>query len=241
MIKTPLLSLALNVYNEENNLERIYNECDNILKKAKIPHEIIFIEGGSTDNSWKILKNLKENNENCIAIQAGWAPGEKINAGMKIARGKYFGYMCSDGQDNPDVIPEYIKLLENGKADFVKARRKNRDTIERKLISIVYNHLCRYLFNLKLRDINMHPKIFKRDLVKGIDLISRCESVDLEIVLRAQKKGYKIIELPIEERVREGGKSSVNPRVALKMFVDILSYKWGSKGKALSNDKSYAK
>src|SRR5437868_7137930 len=118
MTKIPLLSLALNVYNEEDNLEKIYNECDTVLKKAKIPHEIIFIEGGSTDNSWKILKALSKKNENCIAIQAESAPGQKINAGIKIARGKYFGYMCSDGQDNPEVIPEYIKLLEDGKADF---------------------------------------------------------------------------------------------------------------------------
>lgn len=231
---TPLLSLALNVYNEEDNLERVYNEIDSVLKKAKIPHEIIFVEGGSKDNSWKILKNLEKKNENCIAIQSEWSPGQKINAGMKIARGKYFGYMCSDGQDNPNVIPEYIKILESGKADFVKARRKNRDTLQRKLISVVYNHLCKYLFNLNLQDINMHPKIFNRDLVKGIDLISISESVDLEIVLRAKQKGYKVIERPIEERVREGGKSSVNLKVALKMFLDILSYRFGEKRKLLS-------
>lgn len=232
----PLLSLALNVYNEEKNINNIYNECKAVLRKAKIPYEIIFIEGGSTDNSWKILQKLAKENEDCRVIQAQWLPGQKLNAGMKIARGKYFGYMCSDGQDNPDVIPQMFKLLEDKKADFVKGRRIDRKFWERKMISVIYNQLCRILFNLSLRDINMHPKIFNRELVKGINLLSRCESVDLEIVLRAQKKGYKIVEIPVVERVREGGRSSVNLRVALKMFVDILSYKWGKKKMQLKRD-----
>lgn len=236
MIKktSPLVSLALNVYNEEINIDKIYKECKDVLKKAKIPHEIIFIEGGSSDNSWKILQNLAKKNKDCIVLQAEKGPGQKINAGMKVARGKYFGYMCSDGQDNPGVIPQFIKLLEEKKADFVKARRVERDGWQRRLISRVYNKLAGILFGMDLIDINMHPKVFKRELVKGVNLISRCESVDLEIVLRAHKKGYKIIEIPVRERIRKGGKSSVNIKVALKMFLDIISYKWGSKNKALN-------
>jgi hypothetical protein len=142
--------------------------------------------------------------------------------------------MCSDGQDNPNVIPRFIKLLEDSKADFVKARRINRVFWERKIISRVYNALAGLLFGLDLSDINMHPKIFRRELVKGGELISIGESVDLEVVLRAQKKGYKIVEIPVKERVREGGKSSVNPSVAFRMFKDMLSYKWGRKSQMLS-------
>lgn len=230
----PLISLALNVYNEEKNIDNIYRECKSVLKKAKISYEIIFIEGGSSDNSWKILQNLAKKNSDCKVIQAEMGPGQKINAGMKIAKGKYFGYMCSDGQDDPCVIPEYIKILEENKADFVKGKRVDRMYWQRRIISRGYNDLAGFLFGLNLFDINMHPKIFRRDLVKGVDLISRCESVDLEIVLRAHKKGYKIVEVPIKERIREGGKSSVNLKVALKMFLDIISYKWGSKNKALN-------
>lgn len=230
----PLISLALNVYNEEKNIDKIYKECKNVFKKAKIPYEIIFIEGGSNDNSWKLLQNLAKKDKDLKAIQAEMGPGQKINAGMKAARGKYFGYMCSDGQDDPGVIPEYIKLLEENRADFVKGKRVERMYWQRRIISRVYNRLARLLFGLKLRDINMHPKVFRRDLVKGVNLISRCESVDLEIVLRAHEKGYKIIERPIKERIREGGKSSVNIKVALKMFLDIISYKWGSKNKELN-------
>jgi len=231
----PLLSLSLNVYNEEKNIVKIYKECKEVFKKAKISYEIIFIEGGSSDNSWKILQNLAKKNKDCKILQAEMEPGKKLNAGMKIAKGKYFGYMCSDGQDNPDVLPKCVRMLEENKADFVKGKRVDRMYWQRRLISRVYNRLAGILFGLDLTDINMHPKVFRRELVKGIDLISRCESVDLEIVLRAQKKGYKIVEIPMKERIREGGKSSVNIKVALKMFVDILSYKWGNKGKSLNN------
>lgn len=236
MIKkiSPLVSLALNVYNEEKNIDNIYKECRSVFKKAKILYEIIFIEGGSSDNSWKILQNLAKKNKDVKVIQAEMGPGQKINAGMRAARGKYFGYMCSDGQDDPGVITEYIKLLEEKRADFVKGKRVERMYWQRRIISRVYNRLARVLFGLNLRDINMHPKVFRRELVKGINLISRCESVDLEIVLRAHKKGYKIVERPIKERIREGGKSSVNIKVAIKMFMDIVSYKWGNKSKMLN-------
>jgi len=229
----PLLSLSFNVYNEEKNLENVYRECKAVLKKAKISYEMIFIEGGSKDNSWKVLKNLAKKNKDCRVFQAEMEPGKKLNAGMKVARGKYFGYMCSDGQDNPNVLPRFIKLLEDNKADFVKARRIDRAYLERKIISRVYNFLAGIIFGMNFKDINMHPKVFRRELVKGINLLSRGESVDLEIVLRAQKRGYKIVEIPVRERVRAGGKSSVNLSVAVSMFLDILSYKWGSKSKKL--------
>ncbi len=232
--KVPLLSLALNVYNEEENIGKTYKECKEVLKKAKIPYEIILVEGGSTDNSWKILQRLARNNSDCKVFQAEMEPGKKLNKGMKVAKGKYFGYMCSDGQDDPNIIPKAIKLLEANKVDFVKGRRIDRAYWQRKVISRIYNFCCRMIFGLNLKDVNMHPKVFRREFVKGINLISSSESVDLEIVLRAQKKGYKIIELPIEERDREGGKSSVNINVAINMIRDMLSYKWGRKGKLLN-------
>jgi glycosyltransferase involved in cell wall biosynthesis len=230
----PLLSLSFNVYNEEDNLEEVFKECKGILDKAKISHEIIFVEGGSKDNSWKILQKIAKKNKDCKILQVDMEPGKKVNAGMKAAKGKYFGYMCSDGQDNPNIIPNCIKLLEEGKADFVKGNRVDRAYWQRKVISRIYNFCCRVIFGLNLRDVNMHPKVFRRELVKGIDLISSSESVDLEVVLRAQRKGYKIVELPVEERDRDGGKSSVNLTVAMKMIKDMLSYKWGNKGRALN-------
>lgn len=227
--KIPLLTLSLNVYNEEDNIETIYKECNDVLERAEISHEIFFVDAGSIDNSWKILQNLERKHKDCRIFQSERRPGKQVNTGMKHAMGKYFGYMCSDGQDNPEVIPTYIKLLEENKADFVKARRLDRIFWQRKVISRVYNKVADFLFGLNLRDINMHPKIFRRELVEGVNLISEGESLDLEIILRAHMKGYKIVEMPIEERKRAGGKSSVNSDVARRMIEDMVSYKWGSK------------
>jgi glycosyltransferase involved in cell wall biosynthesis len=234
--KTPLLSLSLNVYNEEENLESVYKEIKEVVKKIKIPYEIIFVEGGSHDNSWEILQNLAKKNKDVRVFQSDFGPGQKINTGMKKAKGKYFGYMCSDGQDNPKILPQCIKLLEENKADFVKGRRIERKFWQRRMMSRVYNRLADSLFGLHLQDINMHPKVFRRELVKGIDLISPGESVDLEIILRAHNKGYKIVELPVKDRIRSGGKSSVNSRVIYTMFRDILSYKWGKKSRLLKQN-----
>ena len=233
---SPLLSLMMTVYNEEKNLKRVYEKCRDILKKAKISYEIIFIEGGSNDNSWKILQDLAKKNKDCKVLQAEMEPGRKANAAIKIANGKYFAFMCSDGQDSPTVLPRCIRLLEEDKADFVKGKRNSRNNWQRKIISLIYNNLVKILFGMKINDINGHPKVFRSALLKGKKLLCINESVDLEIVLRAHSKGYRIVEVPVIEINRKGGKSSVNSLVVLKFLLDTISFKWGSKKSALSQN-----
>lgn len=231
----PVLSLILNVLNEEKNLERVYKECTVALKKAKIPYELLFVEGGSSDNSWKILQKLAKEDPNCKAVKAEFGPGQKIQAGIKVAKGKYIGFMCSDGQDDPAILPECIEALESSKADFVKGRRVNRSLkLKRKVLSWCYNEVTKRLFNLKLSDIDAHPKIFRRELVEGTELLSQKESIDLEMVIRAYYGRYKIYEVPVLERDRLKGRSSVNSSVMLNLAKDILSYRFGKKGRLLA-------
>ena len=227
--KNPSLSLMMGVYNEEQNIESVYREAKKVLLKAKIPFEIIFIEGGSTDNSYKILQNLSKKNKDCFVVKSNKSPGKKAEAGLRIARGKYASFMCSDGQDDPSMIPKAIKLLESNKADFVKGKRIKRTFIERKIISMVFNNLVRILHPIGINDINGHPKVFRKEFLKGVYFISEYESIDLEIMLRAHHRGYRVVEIPLVERTRKEGKSSTNFSVAFRIFTDIFSYKWGRK------------
>ena len=227
------LSVLMTVYNEEGNINRVYGETKNVLERAKITYEIILVEGGSVDNSFTVLKKLSKKEKNCIVMQAGKNPASKAEAGLKIAKGKYIAFMCSDGQDDPIVLPKLVKILEQNKADFVKGKRIKRTFIERKIISLFFNGLVKILFNLGIEDINGHPKMFKRNFLKNVHFVSEHESIDLEIMLRAYKNKLRVLEIPIKERKRKKGNSSINVLIAFKMFIDVFSYKWGEKGRLL--------
>lgn len=238
----PTLSLILNVYNEEKNITRVFDEITKILKNAKISNEIIFVEGGSTDNSYEVLKDLEKNNPTIVRVFKGkTSPGLKLMLGFKKAKGKYIGFMCSDGQDNPAIIPACIKLLEEKNADFVKGGRISRQYFKRLVISRIYNFVVRNLFGINSIDMNGHPKIFARKLLPLLQPESKNESIDLEIMLKAKMLGLKMVEIIVAERNRNEGGSSVSFAVIYKFIFDILSFKWGRKSREILKKKSFQK
>lgn len=233
--KIPLLSLILNVFNEEKNVEGVFYEIKKVLDISKISYELIFSESGSIDNSFKILKKIEKKYPEYVTVLKVKenTPGAKLQAGFKKAKGKYVGFMCSDGQDDPILIPKAIKLLEEGRADFVKGRRTNRENFKRHVISRCYNLIAFFLFGTNSSDINGHPKIFSRRFLSELKLTSKHESIDLEIFVKSKLLKLRIIEIPVLERIREGGGSSVGLKVILKFIWDMLSYRFGHKRKLL--------
>lgn len=238
----PTLSLILNVYNEEKNISSVFEEITKILNKAKIIYEIIFVEGGSTDNSFKILKRLETKNiKNVRVFKGEISPGSKLMLGFKKAKGKYVCFMCSDGQDNPTIIPMCIKLLEENSADFVKGGRISRQYLQRLVISRIYNFVVRAMFGIHSIDINGHPKVFSRRFLPLLELKSKNESIDLEIMLKAKMLGLKMVEIIVAERKRNEGGSSVGIKVIYKFIYDILSFKWGKNSREILQKKTFQK
>jgi len=233
--KIPLLSLILNVYNEEKNVEGVFYGIKKILDKSKISYEIIFSESGSMDNSYNILKKIEKKYPKLVSVLKVKenSPGAKLQAGFKKAKGKYIGFMCSDGQDDQSIIPKCIDILEKNSAKLVKGKRINRENFKRFVISKCYNLIAFILFGTNSSDINGHPKIFPREILPLLKLESKNESIDLEIFIKCKMLGFKIIELPVTEKIREEGDSTVGLKVILKFVKDMLSYKFGYKRKLL--------
>lgn len=231
-----LLSLILNVYNEEANIEIVFKEIIKILKKAKISYQIIFSESGSTDKSYEILKSIeKRYPKNVVVLKVKEnSPGAKLQAGFKKTKGKYVGFMCSDGQDDPEVLPKFIDILEKEHVRLVKGTRIKRENFKRLIISRLYNLFGFLLFGINSSDINGHPKIFLRELLPILKLQSKNESIDLEIFIKCKSMKYRIVEIPVCEKNREGGGSSVGMIVILKFIRDMLSFKFGKKSRLFS-------
>ncbi len=223
----PKLSMILFMYNEEKAIKSVVEELIGILEKNKISHQIILVEGGSTDNSFKIAKQLEKKYSQCIALKSGKLLGEKIIRGLKEVRGRYVGIMYSDGQVDPYVIPSFLKILDEKKADIVKGVRRGRKGLRRRITSLFFNAISRWLFSIQSKDINGHPKIFLSKLIPVLNLQIKDVTIDLEIMVKAKKLNLKIKEILVNERDRMGGSSSVRSIIALRTLAHILSYKWG--------------
>lgn len=223
--KRPRLSMVLSMFNEEKAIKPVVEELISILEKNKIPHQIILVEGGSADNSFKVAKQLEKKYPQCTALKYGKFLGEKIIRGLKEVKGKYVGIMYSDGQVDPNVIPSFLKILDRGKADVVKGRRRGRKGIIKRTTSLFFNLISQLLLSVQSKDINGHPKIFSSKLIPLLKLNDKDVTIDLEIMFKSKKLNLKIEEIPVNERDRAGGISSVRLITALRTFMRILFYK----------------
>lgn len=233
--KQPKLSMVLFMYNEEKAIQLVVEELVKILKKAKISHQIILVEGGSTDNCFNAAKQLEKKHPQCVVLKNGKLIGEKIISGLKQVKGEYVGIMYSDGQVDPLVIPSFLNILAKGKTDIVKGTRKNRSGFKRYIISLFFNAISYLLFSIKSKDINGHPKIFSAKLIPVLNLQAKDGTIDLEMLVKSKLLNLKIKEIPVEERNRIGGYSYVNLITPLRILANILSYKWGKKKAIFKN------
>lgn len=223
-MKQPKLSMVLSMFNEEKAIKTVVEELISILKKNKISHQIILVEGGSRDNSFKVAKQLEKKFPQCTALHYGEFLGEKIIRGLKEVKGEYVGIMYSDGQVDPYVIPSFLKILDKGTTDLVKGKRKGRKGFIKRTTSKFFNIISQILLFIPSRDINGHPKIFASKLIPKFDLHDKDVTIDLEIMVKARRMKLRIKEILVDERDRVGGISSVRAIVAIRTFLHILFY-----------------
>ena len=144
-MKQPKLSMVLSMFNEEKAIKSVVEELIGILKKNKISHQIILVEGGSRDNSFKVAKQLEKKFPQCIALHYGEFLGEKIIRGLKEVKGEYVGIMYSDGQVDPSVIPSFLKILDKEAIDLVKGKRRGRKGFIKRTTSKFFNMISQIL------------------------------------------------------------------------------------------------
>ncbi len=228
----PELSLVIPFYNEEGNVEQVLQELSKAFKKSKISYEIIAVNNGSWDKTPKIIDSLKQKNKNIrkIDVKKNIGYGFGILTGLKNAKGKYVGYGWGDAQIAAEDFAKVFLALKNNNLDICKVRRINREeSIARKIQSTIYNKLLLFLFAITLTDINGCPKIMKKEVYEAINPQSRDWFLDAEIIIKASRKKYKILELPVISRKRQKGRSKVNFRTSFEFLKNILKYRMGLK------------
>lgn len=219
------LSIILPVHNEAKSISKLSLELKQLLKKAKVNPEIIFVENGSTDNSFKILSDIASRDSKFRVYQSRQGWGNAVRKGIQNSHGKYILYMVSNGQVPLKHITHLYKMIIKDDIAMAKVTRIKRENLGRLLNSRIYNFLSIFLFGLNSLDINGTPKIIKSDILKKIPLKSENIGLDLELMLHLKRRRLIWKEIPIESEKRIWGKSSTNFKSAIEMLSHMIMFR----------------
>ncbi len=218
------VSLIIPVYNEEESLPELERWITRVCTENNISFEIIFIDDGSSDSSWKVIRDISQNNRNVrgIRFRRNYGKAAALHSGFGEAGGDVVITMDSDLQDSPDEIPALVKMISEGGYDLVSGWKKRRyDPFIKRCTSRIYNRTARMFSGIKLHDFNCGLKAYRNEVVKGIEVYGEMHRY---IPLLARKAGFgKIGEKVVEHRARKYGSSKYGIDRFIKGYLDLVT------------------
>jgi len=202
----PELSIIIPLYDEEESLPELYDNLTSVLKKFNRSHEIIFIDDGSTDRSFRILEELFQKDENVSVFQfrKNYGKSTALSCGFEQARGKYVITMDADLQDDPDEIPGLINKMEEG-YDLISGWKKKRyDPFIKRVTSKFYNLITSFFSGIRLHDFNCGIKAYRNEVVKSVQIYGQLHRF---IPVLAHWQGFMVGEKVVKHQARKYGKT----------------------------------
>src|SRR5215212_509758 len=221
------LSLVIPVYNEEENLPLLYDSIAKALIPLKNTWEVIFVDDGSRDNSFDVLKLLVERDPEhlrVLSFRRNFGQTAAIAAGLDHACGDIIVLLDADMQNDPDDIPMLLAKLDEG-YDLVSGWRKDRkdNRLTRTIPSNLANGLISWTTGVHLHDYGCTLKAYRRDALEGFRLYGEMHRF---IPVFAHSVGAKIAELPVQHHARKFGKAKYGLERTLKVVLDLFTVKF---------------
>ena len=221
------LSLIIPVYNEEENLPLLYDSIDKALNSIKSTWEVIFVDDGSRDNSFNVLKSLVERDPEHIRVlsfRRNFGQTAAIAAGLDHACGETIVLLDADMQNDPADIPMLLAKLDEG-YDLVSGWRKDRkdNRLTRTIPSNLANGLISWTTGVHLHDYGCTLKAYRRDALEGFRLYGEMHRF---IPVFAHAVGAKITELPVHHHARRFGKANYGLERTIKIILDLFTVKF---------------
>lgn len=225
------VSVVIPLFNEEESLPKLHDWIAKVMTKHNLSYEIIFINDGSTDSSWKIIEDLKakSNSVKGIKFRNNYGKSPALFCGFKTALGDVVITMDADLQDSPDEIPELYRMITEDGYDLVSGWKKVRHDakLSKNLPSKIYNATARKVTGLKLHDMNCGLKAYKRDVIKNIEVFGEMHRY---IPYLAKNAGFtRIGEKVVEHRKREFGTSKFGLSRFVNGYLDLMTLYFLSK------------
>ena len=218
------LSIIIPLYNESESLSELSSCIANVLDNSEMDYEIIFIDDGSTDNSWEKIQSLQLNNKNIkgISFRRNYGKSAALNVGFSCSIGEVVITMDADLQDSPEEIPELYKMIKVDGFDIVSGWKKNRkDPISKTIPTKLYNAVTRWVSGIKLHDMNCGLKAYKKKVVKNIEVYGEMHRY---IPLIAKWAGFQnITEKVVHHQARKFGVTKFGLERFIFGFLDLFS------------------
>ena len=219
------LSIVISLFNEEESLRELAKWIEDVMVKEGYAYEIIMVDDGSRDNSWKVVRELAEKNK-CIrgiSFRRNYGKSAALYEGFKAANGSVVVTMDADLQDSPEEIPEMYKMITEQGYDIVSGWKQHRqdNKLTKNLPSKLYNATARWITGIKLHDMNCGLKAYRKEVVKNIEVYGEMHRY---IPYLAKNAGFdKITEKPVHHQKRKYGKRKFGVERFVNGFLDLLS------------------
>ena len=221
------LSIVLPAYNEEANVESAVEQVSAVAQRLGMDYEIILVNDGSTDRTGEIARELMGRIPNFRLVEhyPNRGYGGSLKAGFAAASKELIAFVPADKQFEFAEITRLLERLEQ--ADIVSGYRAHRqDRFIRKVNAFGWNMVVRLLFGYLCRDIDCGFKLFRREVLDHVTVISDGAMIDTELLAGARARGFQIAEEPVTHLPRIAGEATgANLKVIVKAFRDLLAFR----------------
>ncbi len=219
------LSIVIPLYNEDESLPELTAWIHKVMVENNFSYEIVFVDDGSTDNSWEVIQNLKKEFAQIKAIkfQRNYGKSAGLNEGFKMASGKVVVTMDADLQDSPDELPELYKMIVEDGYDLVSGWKKKRydSKLAKNIPSKLFNAVTSKMSGIKLNDFNCGLKAYKLKVIKSVEVYGEMHRY---IPVMAKAAGFrKIGEKVVQHRARKYGVSKFGWERFVNGFLDLMT------------------
>ena len=219
------LSIVIPLFNEDESLPELTAWIERVMTANNYSYDVIYIDDGSTDDSWAVIEKLRSVNSNIkgIKFQRNYGKSAALNEGFKAAQGEVVITMDADMQDSPDEIPELRRMILEEGYDIVSGWKKKRydNTFSKNIPSKLFNAAARRSSGINLHDFNCGLKAYKKKVIKSFDVYGEMHRY---IPLLAKWAGYKKIgEKVVEHRARKYGVTKFGWERFVNGFLDLGS------------------
>ncbi|KUK58707.1 MAG: Glycosyl transferase family 2 [Bacteroidetes bacterium 38_7] len=218
------ISIIIPLYNEAESLSELHAWITRVMQQNGFSYEIIFIDDGSNDDSWKIIEAMSHYDEHVKAIKfrRNYGKAAALNTGFEASMGEVVITMDADLQDSPDEIPELYQMIKKQGYDLVSGWKKKRhDPLSKTIPTKLYNWATRKATHIRLHDFNCGLKAYRNDVIKSIEIYGEMHRY---IPVIAKWAGFvKIGEKVVQHYPRKHGKSKFGINRFINGFLDLIS------------------
>ena len=219
------ISIIVPLFNEEESLGELFSWIRKVMEENGFSYEVIFVDDGSTDGSWKVITEIAGQNSNVrgISFRRNYGKSAALFHGFEAASGRVVFTMDADLQDSPEELPEMYRMITVEGWDVVSGWKQHRqdNALTKNLPSKLYNATARRITGIKLHDMNCGLKAYRQEVVKNIEVYGEMHRY---IPYLAKNAGFtKIGEKQVQHTKRKYGKSKFGIERFINGFLDLQS------------------